>query len=107
MSQSIGRGAAFGPHVAVAYSPWQNRKTVIRAGSGLFYGHVPLLAADFSDNPARLISFFDPTGALMGGPILLRNAYLPSAPEAPPNSFRITWAPVPAHSTHILKLSMN
>lgn len=80
VNQSIGRAAAFGPHVAVAYSPWQNGKTVIRAGSGVFYGHVPLLAADFSDNPARLISFFDPAGALVGAPILLRNAYLPSAP---------------------------
>ena len=79
-SQSIGRTAAFGPQVAVAYSPWQNGKTVIRAGSGLFYGHVPLLAADFTDNPARLISFFDPSGALVGAPTLLRNAYLPSGP---------------------------
>jgi len=51
--------------------------TVIRAGTGLFYGHVPLLAVDFTDNPAPLISFFDPSGALVGGPILLRNAYLP------------------------------
>jgi Carboxypeptidase regulatory-like domain/TonB dependent receptor len=80
VSQSIGRAAAFGPHVAVAYSPWQSGKTVIRAGSGVFYGHVPLLAADFNDNPARLISFFDPASALAGGPILLRNAYLPSVP---------------------------
>ena len=77
-SQSIGRPAAFGPHVGVAYSPSQDGKTVIRAGTGLFYGHVPLLAADFTDNPARVISFFDPSGALVGAPILLRNAYLPS-----------------------------
>jgi hypothetical protein len=80
VSQSIGRGAAFGPHVAVAYSPWQNERTVIRAGSGIFYGHVPLLAADFGDNPSRVIRFFDPAGALVGGPILLRNAYLLSGP---------------------------
>jgi hypothetical protein len=77
-SQSIGRGTAFGPHVGVAYSPTHNGKTVIRAGTGVFYGHVPLLAADFTENPARLISFFDPSGALVGAPILLRNAYLPS-----------------------------
>jgi hypothetical protein len=80
VSQSIGRGAGFGAHVAIAYSPSQDGKTVIRAGSGVFYGHVPLLAANFSDNPARLISFLDPMGALVGAPILLRNAYLPSAP---------------------------
>lgn len=81
-SQSIGRTAALGPQVAVAYSPGRNGKTVIRAGSGLFYGHVPLLAADFTDNPTRLISFFDPSGALIGGPIVLRNAYLPSGNSA-------------------------
>jgi Carboxypeptidase regulatory-like domain len=80
-SQSIGRGAAFGPHVAAAYSP--DGKTVIRFGTGLFYGHVPLLAADFTDNPARLISFFGPSGSLIGEPILLRNAYLLSRPGAP------------------------
>jgi hypothetical protein len=79
-TQSVGRAAAFGPHVAVAYSPGQDGKTVIRAGSGIFYGHVPLLAADFTDNPERLIRFWDPAGALVGGPILLRNAYLPSSP---------------------------
>jgi len=83
-SQSIGRAAAFGPHVAVAYSPGQNGKTVIRAGSGVFYGHVPLLAADFTDNPARLISFFDQSGALVGAPILFRNAYLRSGPGSAP-----------------------
>jgi hypothetical protein len=81
-TQSIGRGAAFGPHVGVAYSPGQDGKTVIRAGTGVFYGHVPLLAADFTDNPARVISFFDPSGAIVGGPILLRNVYLPSGPRA-------------------------
>ena len=79
VTQSIGRAAGFGPHVAVAYSPRQDGKTVIRAGTGIFYGHVPLLATDFSDNPARLISFFNPTGVLVGPSILLRNAYLPSA----------------------------
>ena len=77
-SQSIGRRAAFGPHVGVAYSPSRDEKTVIRAGTGLFYGHVPMLAADFTDNPAQVISFFDPSGALVGAPILLRNAYLSS-----------------------------
>jgi carboxypeptidase family protein len=81
-TQSIGRTAAFGPHLAVAYSPWQDGKTVIRAGTGVFYGHVPLLAANFTDNPARLISFLDPSGATVGAPILLRNAYLPSGPGA-------------------------
>jgi hypothetical protein len=77
-SQSIGRSATLGPHLGFAFSPTRNGKTVIRAGAGTVYGHVPLLAASFIENPAREISFFDPTGTTGGPPILLQNAYLQS-----------------------------
>jgi hypothetical protein len=81
-SQSIGRSAALGPHIGVAYSPKQNGKTVIRAGAGSVYGHVPLLAASFLDNPTRVISYFDPSGVAIGEPITLQNAYLQSNGES-------------------------
>jgi hypothetical protein len=77
-SQSIGRSAALGPHVGFAYSPNGNGRTVIRAGAGSVYGHVPLLAASFLDDPARSISLFDTSGNVIGEPIELRNAYLQS-----------------------------
>jgi hypothetical protein len=77
-SQSIGRSAALGPHVGFAYSPTRSGRTVIRAGAGSVYGHVPLLAASFLDDPARLINLFDTSGTVIGEPILLRNAYLQS-----------------------------
>jgi len=77
-SQSIGRRAALGPHAGLAYSPWQDGKTVIRANGGVVYGHIPLLAADFTDNPTRVIGFFDPSGTIVGEPILLQNTYLQS-----------------------------
>ena len=77
-SQSIGRRAALGPHLGVAYSPWRDGKTVIRAGAGAVYGHIPLLASDFVDNPTRVISFFDPSGTMVGEPVLLQNTYLQS-----------------------------
>src|SRR6267154_588680 len=77
-SQSIGRRAALGPHVGVAYSPWRDGKTVIRAGAGAVYGHIPLLASDFVENPTRVISFFDPSGTMVGEPVLLQNTYLQS-----------------------------
>jgi hypothetical protein len=81
-TQSIGRSAALGPHIGVAYSPRQNGKTVIRAGAGSVYGHVPLLAASFLDNPTRVISYFDPSGAMIGEPITLQNAYQESNGES-------------------------
>src|SRR6266853_2773047 len=99
-NQSLGRRAALGPHVGLAYSPRRDGKTVIRAGAGAVYGHVPLLAADFVENPTRVISFFDPSGATIGQPISLQNVYLqsdtgsgpqaiPQFPRTSPRTF--TW----------------
>jgi len=86
-TQSIGRDAAFAPRIGAAYS-LNEGKTVIRAGAAEVYGHVPLLAADFTSNQARVLSFFDSSGALMGQPVVLVNSYLvsgapPSAPGVP------------------------
>ncbi len=86
-TQSIGRSAAFAPRIGAAYS-LNDGKTIIRTGAAKFYGHVPLLAADFTSNQSRVLSFFDSSGALIGQPIILVNSYLlsgapPSAPGVP------------------------
>ena len=85
-TQSIGRNAAFAPRIGAAYSP-NGGNTVIRAGAAEVYGHVPLLAADFTSNQERMLSFFDSTGALIGQPIVLVNTYLLSG--APPSSLGV------------------
>ena len=82
-SQSIGRDAAFAPRIGAAYS-LNEGKTVIRAGAAEVYGHVPLLAADFTSNQARVLRFFDSTGVLIGQPVVLVNSYLLSG--APPSA---------------------
>ncbi len=93
-TQTIGRDTAFAPRAGLAYSiaGW---KTVIRAGAGLIYSHVPLLAQDFADNQIRVLNFAsNPTT-----PISLQNVYLPggsianaSNPADPGNSPRtFTW----------------
>jgi len=79
-SQMIGRAAAFAPRGGAAYS--FHDATVIRAGVAEMYGHVPLLAADFTDNQDRVLSFFDSTGALIGQPTVLVNSYLLSGMTA-------------------------
>ncbi len=86
-SQSIGREAAFAPRIGAAYS-LNDGKTVIRAGAAEVYGHVPLLAANFTSNQDRVLSFFDSTGTLIGQPTVLVNSYLlsgvpPGAPGLP------------------------
>src|SRR5713226_9591856 len=97
-SETVGRAAAFAPRVGFAYSPRRDQKTVFRAGAGLFYDRVSLLEADFVHNPQRTLSFFDPTGKLIGTPTSFYNAYIgngagplasrvQSGPESSPRSF--------------------
>ncbi len=83
-SQTTGREAAFAPRAGAAYA-LNGGRTVVRASVAEIYGHVPLLAADFTGNQTRVLSFFDPSGALVGPPTVLQNAYLLSgaAPIAP------------------------
>jgi hypothetical protein len=79
-TQSIGRSAAFAPRAAFVYAPGEDRKTVIRGGGGLFYGRVPLLAADFLDNPTRVVSLYDPSGSVISSPVVFQNAYVTPLP---------------------------
>lgn len=99
-SETTGWSAAVGPRAGVAYSPGKDGKTVIRAGTGLFYGPLPLLAEDFAVNPTRVVSMFGPTGLPIGSPVTLVNAYvgnlnplaagtLSSQPGTTPRNF--TW----------------
>ena len=99
-SESVGRAAAFAPRAALVYSPSEDRKTIIRAGAGLFYDRVPLLAADFVDNPMRVITPFGEDGTAAGPAVIFQNAYLGNAfplglvrtnrnPDTSPRNF--TW----------------
>ncbi len=95
-SQTIGRDAVFAPRAGLAYSI-PGAKTVLRAGAGLIYSHVPLLAQDFADNQTRVIDFV--SGPNAGRNVTLQNVYLVggslanfSNPENPGDSPRtFTW----------------
>src|SRR5579863_5419837 len=69
-TQTIGLDAAFAPRAGLAYSV-SSWKTVLRAGAGLIYSHVPLLAQDFAENQTRVLNFSS------GPSITLQNVYLP------------------------------
>jgi Carboxypeptidase regulatory-like domain len=72
LHQSIGRNVAFAPRTGLAYSV-AGSKFVVRAGTGLIYGHVPLLAADYGGYQNRVISFF--SGPFVNQTITLQNVY--------------------------------
>jgi len=99
-SETKGWSAAVAPRVAVAYSPGNSGKTVIRSGVGLFCSLLPLLAGDFRSNPARAVSQFDLTGQRIGVPTNysyeyvgginpLTGAALPQQPDTTPRN--LTW----------------
>ena len=100
-TETTGWPFAIAPRAGVAYSPGKSGKTVIRAGSGIFYGVLPLLAANFAANPSRTITDFDPTGLIpIGPPVTYTNAFVanlnpltaPALPVKPSTTPRdVTW----------------
>ena len=100
-TETSGWPVAIAPRAGVAYAPGKSGKTVIRAGAGMFYGVLPLLAADWATNPVRSITQFDTTGLIpLGPPIAYLNAYvagvnplaasnLPHGPSTTPRN--VTW----------------
>ena len=98
-TESNGWSAALAPRAGIAYSPGDSGKTVIRAGVGLFYSLLPLLAGDFSANPTQVITPYD-AGVPSGLPVTYTNAYvgglnpltasgLPSQTDTTPRN--LTW----------------
>ena len=73
--QTLGVKAALSPRAGLVYSPVRSGKTVFRAGAGIFYGRLPLLAGDYTDNPDRTITRFDTNGVPLGPPRTYLNYY--------------------------------
>jgi len=99
--QTVGEPSALAPRAGIAYTPRGNGKTILRGGVGVFYDRVPLLAGDFTENPTRVVSFFDEQGSLIGLPLTFRNAYVkvdeqgrrlvPSKSRLDSTPFNVTW----------------
>lgn len=70
--QAAGRDVGLAPRAGLAYS-MLNSKLVLRAGAGLIYGHVPLLATDFAGYQQRDITFF--SGPFINQTLSLQNVY--------------------------------
>jgi len=74
--QTVGEPTAFAPRTGLVYSPGLSGRTILRGGLGVFYDRVPLLAGDFTQNPKRIVTYFNPDGMPTGPPITFDNAYI-------------------------------
>src|SRR5437660_4405878 len=75
-SETNGWPAAVAPRLGLAYSPADDGKTAIRAGVGLFYSLLPMLAGDYAANPSQVITPFGPGGIPSGPSVAYTNVYV-------------------------------
>ncbi len=73
-SQEVSQSFRMAPRVGIAWTPFAATGTVIRAGAGFFYDHVPLNVYTFNHYPREIETFYGPTGAITAGPYIFGNA---------------------------------
>lgn len=98
--QTLGEPAAISPRAGFVFSPAKNGKTIIRGGDGVFYDRLPLLAGDFTQNPARQVTLFDTNGVALGPPTVYQPFYerfkengqiVPTGARLGSTPYNITW----------------
>ena len=68
--QKLADSLRIAPRVGLAVSPFSSGKTMIRAGFGQFYDHIPLDIYTFGRYPIRTVTYYDPnTGVPLGPPV--------------------------------------
>jgi hypothetical protein len=73
-SQEVSHSFRVAPRFGIAWSPFAHHATVIRAGFGLFYEHVPLNVYTFNHYPRQVQTFYGPDGGIVAGPFFYGNA---------------------------------
>lgn len=66
--QGITETLRFAPRVGLAWTPFNNQKTVFRTGYGFFYDRVPLSVYAFDKYPEQLITSYALDGSILDGP---------------------------------------
>ena len=67
--QRLAASMRIAPRAGIAYTPFDDGKTVLRAGWGQFYDHIPLDVYTFGRYPQRTITYYAPDGSIIGAPV--------------------------------------
>ena len=77
-----------GPRAGVVWAPFAGGRTILRAGSGVFYDRVPLNVYGFAYYPDEIITLYNPDGTILSGPNRYFNLTEPAAPHHSPLIYR-------------------
>jgi hypothetical protein len=66
--QGITETTRIAPRAGLAWTPFDNQKTVFRAGYGIFYDRVPLSVYAFDRYPEQVVTSYGPGGSIIDGP---------------------------------------
>jgi hypothetical protein len=66
--QGITETFRLAPRAGLAWTPFDNQKTVFRSGYGIFYDRVPLSVYAFDKYPDQVMTTFAPDGSITDGP---------------------------------------
>jgi hypothetical protein len=72
-SQAVTETLRLAPRAGIAWTPFADIGTVVRAGIGLFYDRVPLNVFGFPQYPNQIATTYDTTGEIVQGPITYVN----------------------------------
>jgi Carboxypeptidase regulatory-like domain len=72
-SQELSESLRVAPRAGIAWTPFANTGTVLRAGFGWFYDRVPLSVYSFSSYPNESVTMFGPGGQISAGPTIYQN----------------------------------